>query len=26
MYAGERRAIFQGQGDHLVLGQVQVQP
>jgi mannosyltransferase len=26
MYSGEKRAIFQGRGDHLVLGEVQVQP
>jgi mannosyltransferase len=26
MYAGEKRATFQGQGDHLVLGQIQVEP
>ena len=26
MYQGETRAVFEGQGDHLVLGQVQVQP
>jgi len=26
MYSGEQRAIFQGRGDHLVLGEVQVQP
>ncbi|HLZ30992.1 MAG TPA: glycosyltransferase family 39 protein [Chloroflexota bacterium] len=26
MYQGETRATFAGQGDHLVLGQVQVQP
>jgi mannosyltransferase len=26
MYAGERRATFTGRGDHLILGQVQVQP
>ena len=26
MYAGETRATFEGQGNHLVLGQIQVQP
>lgn len=26
MYAGERRSVFDGHGDHLVLGQVEVQP
>jgi len=26
MYAGDTRSIFTGQGDHLVLGQVEVQP
>jgi hypothetical protein len=26
MYDGEKRSVFNGQGDHLVLGQVQVQP
>jgi hypothetical protein len=26
MYSGERRTRFNGHGDHLVLGEVQVQP
>jgi len=26
MYSGEKRSTFQGQGDHLLLGQVQIQP
>jgi hypothetical protein len=26
MYAGEKRAVFGGEGDHLVLGTIEVQP